>query len=44
MFNFSFNVPALISTFPIVAQGMGGVFAVIIMVWIAIVLLTRFCK
>ncbi len=41
---FGLNIPALISTFPIMLQGMGGVFAVIIMVWISIVLLTKICK
>ena len=41
---FGLNVPALISTLPIMLQGMGGVFAVIIMVWISIVLLTKLCK
>jgi len=44
MFSFSFNVPALISTLPIMVQGMGGVFAVIIMVWIAIAILTKAFK
>ena len=38
------NVSGLVSTFPIMLSGMGGVFAVIIMVWLAIAALTKFCK
>ena len=41
---FGLNFPALVSTLPIMLQGMGGVFAVIIMVWLAIALLTKCCK
>ena len=38
------NFPALISTLPLMATGLGGVFVVIILVWLAIAALTKFCK
>lgn len=38
------NFSALISTLPLMAAGIGGVFAVIILVWLSIAALTKFCK
>lgn len=38
------NFSALISVLPIMAAGIGGVFAVIIMIWLSIAALTKFCK
>ena len=38
------DFPALVSTFPIMLSGMGGVFAVIILIWISIAALTKFGK
>lgn len=38
------NISALISTLPLIITGIGGVFAVIILVWLSIAALTKFCK
>lgn len=38
------NFSALLSTLPLMAAGLGGVFVVIILVWLAIAALTKFCK
>ena len=38
------NVSGLVSTFPIMLSGMGGVFAVIILIWLSIVALTKISK
>lgn len=38
------NFSALIGVIPLIAAGLGGVFAVIILVWLSIAALTRFCK
>lgn len=38
------NVQALIDVLPLAGKGIGGVFLVIIMVWLSISILTKFCK
>ena len=42
--NFTFDVAALVSTFPIIGMGMAGVFSVIILIWLSIVALTKIGK
>lgn len=38
------NVQALIDVLPLAGKGLGGVFLVIVLVWLSIATLTRFCK
>lgn len=38
------NVQALIDVLPLAAKGISGVFLVIILVWLSIVTLIKFCK
>ncbi len=38
------NVQALIDVLPLAVKGLGGVFLVIVLVWLSIATLTRFCK
>ncbi len=38
------NIQALIDVLPLAGKGLGGVFLVIILVWLSIAALTRFCK
>lgn len=38
------NVQALIDVLPLAGKGLGGVFLVIVLVWLSIAMLTRFVK
>lgn len=38
------NVQALIDVLPLAAKGLSGVFLVIVLVWLSIATLTKFCK
>lgn len=38
------NFSALIDVLPLMAKGLGGVFSVIVLIWISIAALTKFCK
>lgn len=38
------NVQALIGVLPLIGKGLGGVFLVIILVWLSIAALIKFCK
>lgn len=38
------NVQALVDVLPLAGKGIGGVFFVILLVWLSIVALTKCCK
>lgn len=38
------NVQALIDVLPLAGKGIGGVFLVIVLIWLSITMLTRSCK